>query len=105
MSQGDERADDRRGTVRRAFDWTFRSRDTGEVVIFQLPNLALGVFLIAAPVRRFAGLEGTAETAVEVVAFASLMWWAVDEMVRGVNPFRRALGAVVAAITVMGLFL
>lgn len=91
--------------IHRAFDWMFRSRETGKVVVFQLPNLALGIFLVAALVRRFAGLEGSAQTAVEVVAFASLMWWAIDEIVRGVNPFRRGLGAVVAVLTVIGLLL
>ena len=89
--------------ARRVFDWMFRSRETGRVVIFQLPNVALGLFFVAAVVRRFAGLAGLAETAVEAVAFASLMWWAIDEIARGVNPFRRALGAVVALVTVVGL--
>lgn len=89
--------------VRRVFDWMFRSRETGKVVVIQLPNVALGIFIVAAVVRRFAGLEGSAETAIEVVAFASLMWWAIDEIVRGVNPFRRGLGAVVAVTTVISL--
>lgn len=91
--------------MKRAFDWMFRSRETGKVVIIQPLNIPLGVFFVAAAIRRFAGLEGTARTAVEVVAFASLMWWAIDEILRGVNPFRRLLGAVVAAVTVAGLLL
>jgi hypothetical protein len=31
------------------------------------------------------------------------MWWALDELIRGVNPFRRLLGAVVAVITLLGV--
>ena len=91
--------------LRRAFDWMFRSRETGKVVVVQALNIPLGVFFVAAAIRRFAGHEGTAMTAVEFVAFASIMWWAVDEMLRGVNPFRRLLGGVVATATVAGLFL
>jgi hypothetical protein len=29
------------------------------------------------------------------------VWWAVDEIVRGVNPWRRILGAVVLAFVVV----
>jgi hypothetical protein len=32
---------------------------------------------------------------------AALAWWAADEIVRGVNPFRRMLGAVVLAFVVV----
>jgi len=91
--------------MRRAFDWMFRSRDTGKVVLIQPLNIPLGIFFVAAALRRFAGLEGTAGTAIEVIAFVSLMWWAVDEILRGVNPFRRLLGATVAGLTIIGLFM
>lgn len=91
--------------MKRAFDWMFRSRETGKVVVVQPLNIPLGVFFAAAAIRRFAGLEGTARTAVEIVAFVSIMWWAFDEILRGVNPFRRMLGAVVAGVAVAGLFL
>ena len=83
----------------------FRSRETGKVVIVQALNIPLGIFFVAAAIRRFAGLEGTPRTAVEVIAFVSIMWWAIDEILRGVNPFRRLLGAAVATVTVAGLFL
>lgn len=89
--------------MRRAFDWMFRSRETGKVVVVQAPNIPLAIFFVAAAVRRFADLEGTARTAVAVLAFASLMWWAGDEILRGVNPFRRLLGAAVAVVTAAGL--
>jgi hypothetical protein len=42
-------------------------------------------------------------TAVEVTGTAALVIWAVDEIVRGVNPWRRMLGAVVLAATVLGV--
>lgn len=87
----------------RAFDWLFRDRRTGEVVIAQVPNVPLGVFLVASVVRRLADPEGTAGTVLEVVAVGALLVWAADEALRGVNPFRRLLGGVVAAVTIVGL--
>src|SRR5213078_4645489 len=38
-------------TLRRVFDWLFRDRRTGKVVIAQLPNLALSLFLVAIAIR------------------------------------------------------
>lgn len=83
----------------------FRSRETGKVVVIQPLNIPLGVFFVAAAIRRFANLEGAPRTAIDVIAFVSLMWWAIDEILRGVNPFRRLLGGLVAAATLAGLFL
>jgi hypothetical protein len=42
---------------------------------------------------------------VGVIATASLLWWAGDEVLRGVNPFRRILGGAVAVAVVAGLLL
>jgi hypothetical protein len=88
-----------------AFDWLFRDRRTGKIVIAQWPNVALAIFLIAAVIRAVVDPAGTAGTIVSAVAALALAWWAVDEVVRGVNPFRRALGAVVLATTVTGFVL
>lgn len=87
-------------TIRHAVDWLFRDRRTGRIVVAQLPNVPLTIFLGASVVRRFGDPEGDARTLVAVVAMASLVWWASDEILRGVNPFRRALGAVALAVTV-----
>jgi hypothetical protein len=74
-------------------DWMFRSRETGKITIGQSANLEqkifsgatlVGVLLPASKLR----------TGVGVVAVLALVVWAVDEMARGVNPFRRILGAV-----------
>lgn len=89
--------------LRRAFDWWFRDRTTGRVVIAQFPNLPLGVFLVASAVRLVASPSGGLRTVTAVVATGALLWWAADEVLRGVNPFRRVLGAVVATVTVAGL--
>jgi hypothetical protein len=88
---------------RRAFDWLLRNRETGQITIVQMPNVPLGIFLVAAVVRRVVDPSGWPRTALTVVATAALTWWAVDELVRGVNPLRRILGGVVLALLVFGL--
>jgi hypothetical protein len=78
-------------------DWLFRNRHTGGITIVQAPNLALWVFLVASVLRWVFDPSGGLGTALGVVATAGLLWWAVDEVVRGVNPWRRLLGGAVLA--------
>lgn len=67
----------------------------------QFPNASLALWLVASAVAW--GTDGTAKDIAEVVAVVGLLWWAGDEVLRGVNWFRRSLGAVVLAVTVVGL--
>ena len=90
--------------ARDGFDWLFRNRKTGEITIAQAPNLSLGIFLGAAVVRRF-GPHGGIRTGASVIATVALLCWGVDELLRGVNPFRRLLGAGVLAAVLAGLLL
>ncbi len=90
--------------TKRIIDWLFLDRTTGRITIVQFPNLPLGIFLIASAVRWFASPDGTAGTVVSAVATGGLLWWAIDEVVRGVNPFRRALGASIFVLTVVMMF-
>jgi hypothetical protein len=74
------------------FDWLFRSRQTGRITVAQFPNLALWVFLLMVGLRRVV-TNGTApRTAIDWIAVAALAWWSLDELLRGVNPWRRFLG-------------
>jgi hypothetical protein len=73
----------------------FRNPQTGQVVLAQAPNPPLLLFLAASALRL--ALSGDARTAASVVAGGALVWWSVDEIVRGDSPFRRVLGAVVLA--------
>jgi hypothetical protein len=73
--------------------WAVTSRETGKRVVWQAPNLpalvsTAGVVLTAVSPRG-SGLQRGAAVATAVVS----IWWGVDELARGVNPFRRALGA------------
>ncbi len=37
-----------------------------------------------------------------MAALATLAWWAIDEVVRGVNPWRRILGVGGCAVVITG---
>lgn len=68
----------------------------------QLPNTSLSVFLVITGLRLVASPHGTSRTALNVVSTVALLWWAADETIRGVNPFRRMLGAAILAVVVIG---
>lgn len=94
--------DEREGNVLARFvDWFFRNPSTGRLVIAQAPNLPLWIFIGATAVRLLFGPEGAAATVTSIVSYAALAWWAVDEIVRGDSRFRRVLGGVVLATTVI----
>lgn len=71
-----------------------RDRD-GRLVLAQWPNPALAVWLVAAVVSWTGALGVTLSAQVSGLGRGALVVWALDELVRGVNPFRRVLGAVV----------
>jgi hypothetical protein len=83
------------------FDWAFRNRQTGQVTIAQFPNIALWVFFATAVLRRVVR-SGTPHTLFVWVGLASLGWWALDEVLRGVNPWRRLLGLGGCVLVVAG---
>jgi hypothetical protein len=89
--------------IRRAFRWMFVSRRTGRITIAQWPNIPLWVFIVMAAVTRLSHPSGWAATLARTVAVVALLVWAVDEVLRGVNPFRRALGLGVVAVTLVSL--
>jgi hypothetical protein len=93
------------GAVHRAIDWTFVNRRTGGITVAQWPNVPLSIFIVATLVLRLLHPSGGAHTAARVVADASILLWALDEVGRGVNPFRRMLGVVVACAVIAGLTL
>ncbi len=63
--------------------WLFEDRTTGRLVVAQWPNVPLWIFLVARVLS------------VELVATIALAVWTLLEVGKGVNPFRRGLGAVV----------
>jgi hypothetical protein len=86
----------RAGTVVRKFLlWCFRNRETGAITIAQTPNLPLSIFLVSTAILWLRTPNDAISTVVKVVANGSLIVWALDELLRGVNPWRRFLGVVV----------
>jgi len=73
-------------------DWLFRNRRTGRVTIGQAPNILLAVWVAATVLRSTLHPTGALRIGLNVIARGALVVWAVDEIARGVNPWRRALG-------------
>lgn len=75
--------------------WCFESRETGRITIAQWPNLPLWIFIVAFAAQVILKPTGTLGTALAVIGALGLIWWALDEVIRGCNPWRRVLGAAV----------
>jgi len=74
--------------------WWFRDRRTGRIAIVQWPNPALGVWIVTVVVD-WLGLFPERADEIRWLGRGALIAWAVDEVLRGVSPARRVLGAVV----------
>lgn len=88
--------------MRRVVDWLFRDRETGRIVIAQFPNLPLWIFLGTVVGRWLVPEDSGTFTVLRVVALVTLGWWAGDEVVRGVNPWRRLLGLAGCGFVIAG---
>ena len=96
-------ADERSARLRRAFDAIFRDRRTGRIVIAQFPNLPLWLFLATVVLRRLVDEDTTAFSLLRAAGLVTLGWWAIDELVRGVNPWRRFLGVIGCLLVAAGV--
>lgn len=72
------------------FDTVFRDKN-GEIVIAQPPNLTLSIWIGASLLQLIVTREPI-NLGLEVVAFLSILIWALQEAFEGVNYFRRLLG-------------
>lgn len=88
--------------MRSGVDWLFLDRRTGRIVIAQRPNLTLTLWLVCLVVARLTHPHGAWSTALRIVGAVALVAWAGDEIARGVNPWRRLLGAAVLVGAVVG---
>ncbi|HVB91590.1 MAG TPA: hypothetical protein VND70_05765 [Acidimicrobiales bacterium] len=70
------------------------------MTVAQWPNVSLSIFIVLSVVLHFLQPRGGTETVLRVLADVAILVWAVDELVRGVNPFRRILGLVVIGATI-----
>ena len=81
--------------MRRFLDWFFRNRDTGAITIAQWPNLSLWIVIVAGLLLWIWPSQGKASAGLTMVVKGGLIIWGADEITRGVNPWRRCLGAAV----------
>jgi hypothetical protein len=74
---------------------SFFRDESGRLVLFQVPNPALWVWL-AATVLRWSPYDSR-DGELRWIGAGALIAWSLDELVRGAAPWRRLLGAVVLA--------
>ena len=80
--------------TREAFvDWCFRNRRTGAITIGQPPNPPAIVCAVAFGARAILRPSAQIGTGLGAIGTAAALYWAGDEVLRGVNPWRRAMGA------------
>jgi len=83
----------------------FLNRRTGHLTVVQWPNIPLLVFVAVSVALDVVRPKGTIESVGRVLADVALFVWGIDELLRGVNPFRRILGLVVILATCVTLSL
>lgn len=77
------------------FRWWFENRETGDITVAQFPNWPLFGVGFGWAVGLIAD-EGSLSHDIAGVGVAALwLYWGADELVRGVNPWRRLLGTAV----------
>jgi hypothetical protein len=80
----------------------FWKNKQGEVVVYQHPNILLIAWLILALSSLFA--LGTIAEVLWYGSLAFLAAWAIREMIKGVNYFRRGLGGFILLIVILAAF-
>ena len=72
-------------------------------MVAQVPNLPLLIWVGTIVLRRFIESGTTARDILEWAGWLALGWWSIDELFRGLNPWRRLLGLVGCAAVGIGL--
>ena len=82
-----------RGAVR----WWFENRETGEITVAQFPNWPLFGIGAGWLVGALSDEGTTVHDVAGVTVTVLWVYWGADELLRGVNPWRRVLGSAVLA--------
>lgn len=91
------------GRFNAAVRWCFEDRRTGQITVAQFPNWPLFAIAATWAVRRLAADGSLLADVAGAAATGLWLYWGADELIRGVNPWRRALGAGVIVWQVIGL--
>lgn len=73
--------------------WWFESRQTGQITVGQFPNWPLFAIAGATVLRRLTEAGSTVNDGAGWLVTGLWLYWGGDELLRGVNPWRRLLGA------------
>jgi hypothetical protein len=92
-----------RGRLHAWADWFFRDQRSGRIVVAHIPNVAILLWMGTLVARQFVESGTTARSIVDWTGSIALGWWAIDELVRGVNPWRRSLGLIGCIAVVIGV--
>ncbi len=84
--------------------WWFEHRHTGELTVAQVPNWPLVIIAVLWVLRRFLVAGSSPDQLASVLTTGLWLLWAGDELIRGVNPWRRLLGAVVIGWQLYAIF-
>jgi hypothetical protein len=103
MADGVEGSQRMMEMFRRHLRWLFVNRLTGRITVTQWPNLPLALFIVGALLTRLFRPAGTTADVLRIATSAALVVWSLDELVRGVNPFRRLLGLGILVATLVNL--
>jgi hypothetical protein len=75
--------------------WFFQNRETGAITIAQAPNLPLWIVIVVGALIWVGHPSDRLGVVLEVIFKAALFFWAGDEVLRGISPWRRCLGTTV----------
>ena len=89
--------------LRSLFDWFFRDRRTGKILVAHVPNLPILLWMTTVLARQITDQGTTADALLAWAGSFTLAWWALDEVVRGVNPWRRVLGLAGCIAVIVGV--
>ena len=83
--------------------WWFENRQTGDITIAQFPNWPLWCIGVCWLARLGLDDDSTAHGVVGWTIRGLWLVWAIAELTRGVNPWRRLLGAAVIGWQVISI--
>ena len=89
--------------LRDFIDWYFTDRRTGRFLVMHFPNVPILLWMGTVVARQLVESGSDAHVLLEWAGSITLGWWAVDELVRGVNPWRRTMGIGGCIVVVMGV--
>jgi hypothetical protein len=79
----------------------FEDRTTGRIVVAQAPNVLLWLVIGSWLAKQVVSADTPIGILFAWIEVVTLGLWGIDELVTGVNPWRRILGAIVFTFVVL----